>query len=78
MAQTVRNGPREQRKGHDAPKHLRLTKMSEARMYKPSVARRDMTMLRNMEFVKSELAVRGPSFLTILSIPLKARKKAAI
>ena len=52
--------------------------MSEARMYKPSVASSEMTMLRKIEFVKSEFGVSGPSLLMMLSMPLNARKKAAI
>ena len=52
--------------------------MSEARMYNPSVASSEMTMLRKMEFVKSELGVRGPSVLMTLSMPLNAKKNAAI
>ena len=47
-------------------------------MYKPSVASSEMTMLRKIEFVKSEFGVSGPSCLTILSMPLNARKNAAI
>ena len=52
--------------------------MSEARMYKPSVASSEMTMLRKIEFVNKELGVRGPSVWMMLSMPLNARKKAAI
>ena len=47
-------------------------------MYKPSVASSEMTMLRKMEFVNSELGVRGPSVLMTLSMPLNAKKNAAI
>lgn len=52
--------------------------MSDARMYKPSVATSEMTMFLKIEFVNSDDGVSGPSVLTILSIPLNARKNAAI
>ena len=45
-------------------------------MYNPSVASSEMTMLRKIEFVKSEFGVRGPSVLMMLSMPLNARKNA--
>ena len=54
------------------------TKVSEAMMYNPRVARIDMTMFRKIEFVNSELGDSGPSVFAMFSIPLKARKKAAI
>ena len=57
---------------------LEHTKRRDARMYSPSVASSEMTMLRKMEFVKSELGVRGPSVLMTLSMPLNAKKNAAI
>ena len=57
---------------------LKRTKISEAAMYNPSVANSEMTMFRKIEFVNSESAVRGPSFFTMFSTPLKARKNAAI
>ena len=49
------------------------TKMSEARMYNPSVASNEMTMSRKMEFVKNDEGVSGPFSLITLSIPLNAR-----
>lgn len=52
--------------------------MSEARMYRPSVANNEITIFLKIEFVKSELGVRGPSVLMMLSTPLKARKNATI
>ena len=52
--------------------------MSEARMYSPSVASNEMTMFRKIEFVNNELGDSGPSVFAMFSIPLKARKKAAI
>lgn len=51
--------------------------MSEAATYNPSVARSEMTMFRNIEFVKRELGDSGPSVCAIFSIPLNARKNAA-
>ena len=54
-----------------------LTKINDARMYKPRVARSEMTMFRKMEFVNRSLKVSGPLECTIFSTPLKARKNAA-
>jgi hypothetical protein len=56
----------------------RLTKMSEARTYSPSVASNEITIFRKMEFEKRSDAESGPSDFAKLSIPLNARKKAAI
>lgn len=47
-------------------------------MYRPSVANNEITIFLKIEFVKSELGVRGPSVLMMLSTPLKARKNATI
>ena len=55
-----------------------LTKMRDARMYKPSVASNEITMFRKMEFPKRLDTDSGPSDFTRLSMPLNARKKAAI
>ena len=61
-----------------ATKDAGRTKISEARMYSPSVASSEMTMFRKIELVKSESGVNGPSFLMMLSTPLKAKKNAEI
>ena len=52
--------------------------MRDAAMYNPRVASSEMTMFRNIEFVNSELGDSGPSVFAMFSMPLKARKKAAI
>ena len=50
--------------------------MREAATYNPSVAKSEMTIFRKIEFVKSESAVSGPSFVVMFSMPLNARKNA--
>lgn len=57
---------------------LRLTNMSDAMIYNPSVATNDITMFRKIEFVNRSEKVNGPSDLAKFSIPLKAKKNAAI
>ena len=47
-------------------------------MYSPSVASSEMTMLRKIAFVNRLDAVSGPSVWMMLSMPLNARKNAAI
>ena len=57
---------------------VELTKMSDAIIYSPSVAKSDMTIFRKIEFVKISLTVIGlPPLFSIFSIPLTARKSAA-
>jgi hypothetical protein len=57
---------------------VELTKMSDATIYNPSVAKSEMTIFRNIEFVKISLSVIGLSPLfSIFWIPLTARKNAA-
>lgn len=52
--------------------------MSDAMIYNPSVATNDITMLRKIEFVNRSENVNGPSDLAKFSMPLKAKKNAAI
>ena len=47
-------------------------------MYSPSVASSEITMFRKIEFVNRSDTVSGPSECTMLSMPLNARKNAAI
>lgn len=53
------------------------TKMSEAKMYNPSVATIDMTMFRKIAFANNDVGLSGSCECTILSTPLNARKNAA-
>ncbi len=57
---------------------FQLTKIRDASTYNPSVANKDITMFRKMEFVNKSETVKGPFVCTMLSTPLNARKNAAI
>jgi hypothetical protein len=55
-----------------------LTKMTDAMMYSPSVAKSERTMLRKIELVKISLTESGfPPLFSIFWIPFTARKNAA-
>ncbi len=56
---------------------MQLTNINDARMYRPRVARSDITIFRKIALVNRSEAVSGPDECNIFSTPLKARKNAA-
>lgn len=46
-------------------------------MYRPSVAKSDITISRKIELVNIDLNVKGPSVAAMFSIPLNASRNAA-